>query len=107
MSQADVVIVSGVRTAIGTFGGSLKDVPASELGATVVKEAVRRAHATVGRAIWIATSIVVAGFILLSLSRFVPTAYFGIFTALAMVMGQVASLSLLPALFLLLRMPRS
>lgn len=71
------------------------------------REAVRRAHATVGRAIWIATSIVVAGFILLSLSRFVPTAYFGIFTALAMVMGQAASLSLLPALFLLLRMPRS
>lgn len=69
------------------------------------REAVRRAHATVGRAIWIATSIVVAGFILLSLSRFVPTAYFGIFTALAMMMGQVASLSLLPALFLLLRMP--
>jgi predicted RND superfamily exporter protein len=70
------------------------------------REAVRRAHATVGRAIWIATSIVVVGFVLLSLSRFVPTAYFGIFTALAMVMGQVASLSLLPALFLLLRMPR-
>ncbi|HXG62833.1 MAG TPA: MMPL family transporter [Planctomycetota bacterium] len=71
------------------------------------REAVRRAHATVGRAIWIATSIVVAGFVLLSLSRFVPTAYFGVFTALAMVMGQGASLSLLPALFLLLRMPRS
>ncbi|MER3399226.1 MAG: acetyl-CoA C-acyltransferase [Chloroflexota bacterium] len=43
MSRDDVVIVSGVRTAIGTFGGSLKDVPASELGATVVREALRRA----------------------------------------------------------------
>jgi len=39
----DVAIVSGVRTAIGTFGGSLKDVPAVDLGATVIKEAMIRA----------------------------------------------------------------
>ena len=32
----EVVVVSGVRTAIGTFGGSLKDVPPSQLGAIVV-----------------------------------------------------------------------
>ena len=36
------VILSGCRTAIGTFGGALKDVPATELGAVVVREAVRR-----------------------------------------------------------------
>ncbi len=39
----DVVIVSGVRTAIGGFGGSLKDVPPSQLGAMVIREAVKRA----------------------------------------------------------------
>ncbi|ADL52748.1 acetyl-CoA C-acetyltransferase [Clostridium cellulovorans] len=39
----DVVIVSAVRTAVGTFGGSLKSVPAAELGAIVIKEAVSRA----------------------------------------------------------------
>lgn len=39
----EVVIVSGVRTAIGAFGGSLKDTPPTELGATVVKEALSRA----------------------------------------------------------------
>ncbi len=39
----EVVVVSGVRTAIGTYGGSLKDVPPSELAAKVVKEAVSRA----------------------------------------------------------------
>ncbi|MBQ5696344.1 MAG: acetyl-CoA C-acetyltransferase [Clostridium sp.] len=39
----EVVIVSAVRTAIGTFGGSLKDVPAAELGAIVIKEAVNKA----------------------------------------------------------------
>lgn len=37
------VIVSGVRTAIGSFGGTLSNVPASRLGAVVVKEAVGRA----------------------------------------------------------------
>ena len=39
----EVVIVSAVRTAIGSFVGSLKDVPSSELGAIVIKEAVNRA----------------------------------------------------------------
>ncbi|HEX5640569.1 MAG TPA: beta-ketothiolase BktB [Burkholderiaceae bacterium] len=39
----EVVVVSGVRTAIGTFGGSLKDVPPTQLGATVVAEAMKRA----------------------------------------------------------------
>lgn len=39
----DVVVVSGVRTAIGTFGGALKDIPPSQLGAMVVAEAVKRA----------------------------------------------------------------
>ena len=39
----EVVVLSGVRTAIGTFGGSLKDIPPSELGALVVREAVKRA----------------------------------------------------------------
>ncbi|MFL0195552.1 acetyl-CoA C-acetyltransferase [Clostridium sp. WILCCON 0269] len=40
----DVVIVSAVRTAIGNFGGALKDVPAVDLGAIVIKEAVKRAN---------------------------------------------------------------
>ena len=39
----EVVVVSGVRTAIGTFGGSLKDVPPTQLGAAVVAEAMKRA----------------------------------------------------------------
>lgn len=39
----DVIIASGVRTAIGKFQGSLSDVPASDLGAHVIREAVARA----------------------------------------------------------------
>ena len=41
MQQA--VIVSAVRTAIGKFGGSLARIPAPELGALVIKEAIARA----------------------------------------------------------------
>jgi acetyl-CoA C-acetyltransferase len=44
MSQPrEVVILSGVRTAIGDYGGSLKDIPPTELAARVVREAVGRA----------------------------------------------------------------
>ncbi len=39
----DLYVVNCCRTAIGSFGGSLKDVPAAELGAIVVKEALSRA----------------------------------------------------------------
>ena len=39
----EVVITSGVRTAVGTFGGSLKDFSPGQLGATVVREALTRA----------------------------------------------------------------
>ncbi|MCA3224363.1 MAG: acetyl-CoA C-acyltransferase family protein [Burkholderiales bacterium] len=39
----EVVVVSAVRTAVGTFGGSLKDAAPTELGATVVAEALKRA----------------------------------------------------------------
>jgi acetyl-CoA C-acetyltransferase len=43
MNARDVVVVSAVRTAVGRFGGSLKDVPPTALGATVVRAAVERA----------------------------------------------------------------
>lgn len=39
----EVVIVSGVRTPVGSYGGSLKDVSAIDMGGMVVKEAVKRA----------------------------------------------------------------
>ena len=40
----DIVIVSAVRTAVGKFGGSLAKVPATDLGALVIKEALARAN---------------------------------------------------------------
>ncbi|MDT8271604.1 MAG: acetyl-CoA C-acetyltransferase [Desulfomonilia bacterium] len=40
--MSNVVIVNGVRTAVGNFGGSLKDVPAKDLGALVIREVLLR-----------------------------------------------------------------
>jgi len=41
--MSEAVIVSGVRTAIGNYGGSLQDVPAVKLGSIVIKEALKKA----------------------------------------------------------------
>ncbi|HMK31520.1 MAG TPA: hypothetical protein VK473_17690, partial [Terriglobales bacterium] len=43
LSPDDIVIISAVRTAIGRFQGSLSDLTAPQLGAIVVREAVKRA----------------------------------------------------------------
>ena len=42
----EVVIVSGARTAVGSFGGSLKDVKCVDLGALVIKEAIKRGRSS-------------------------------------------------------------
>jgi len=44
----DIVIVGAARTAIGTFGGGLKEFSATDLGAIVVREALKRAGLTPG-----------------------------------------------------------
>ncbi len=54
MSTREVVVVSGTRTGIGDYGGSLKEVPATKLGAIAIKEAVARAKidpATIGHVV--------------------------------------------------------
>ena len=39
-----VAIVSPVRTAVGNFGGTLRDIPAEELACTVIKETLERSN---------------------------------------------------------------
>ena len=54
MAAREVVVVSGVRTAIGDYGGAFKDQPPTRLGAIAIKEAVARAKidpATVGHVV--------------------------------------------------------
>jgi acetyl-CoA C-acetyltransferase len=46
MSQPEIALLSGVRTAIGDYGGALKDVPPIQLAALVIREAIARSGAT-------------------------------------------------------------
>ncbi|PLR76503.1 acetyl-CoA C-acyltransferase [Bacillus sp. V3-13] len=49
MAKTEAVIVSAVRTAIGSFNGSLKDVSAPELGAVAIKDALEKAGVSPGQ----------------------------------------------------------
>src|SRR3954452_11611362 len=54
MSNGEVVVLSGARTAIADYGGALKDFPATKLGAIAIKEAIARAKidpATIGHVV--------------------------------------------------------
>lgn len=46
MELNDIVAISACRTAMGKFGGTLKDIPAYDLGAVVIREALKRASIT-------------------------------------------------------------
>ena len=46
MDLKDIVVVSACRTAMGRFGGSLRDIPAYDLGAVVIREVLQRAGVT-------------------------------------------------------------
>ena len=64
---------------------------------------VKVCHSTVGIAILNTSITIVFGFSILVLSNFIPTIYFGIFTALAMLFAMISVLTLLPALIILIK----
>ncbi len=68
--------------------------------------AIRRSHATIGRAMYYTTLTITLGFSILSLSNFVPTIYFGLLTGFAMLIALLANLTLLPLLIVWLK-PRA
>lgn len=70
-----------------------------------VGRAVKEAHDTIGRAMYFTSLVVIGGFSVLALSNFLPTVYFGILTALAMLLAMLANLTLLPSL-LIVCLPR-
>jgi predicted RND superfamily exporter protein len=64
---------------------------------------VNRCHNSIGRAMYYTALTITLGFIILALSNFVPTIYFGILTGFSMVVALVADLTLLPLLLVMLR----
>jgi predicted RND superfamily exporter protein len=60
--------------------------------------AVRRSHGSIGRAMYYTTVTITIGFSVLALSEFIPTIYFGLLTAFAMLIALVANFTVLPLL---------
>ena len=63
-------------------------------------QAIQNAHSSTGQAIYFTSIIIIVGFSILGLSNFIPTIYFGIFTAFAMAIALIANLTLLPVLLM-------
>jgi hypothetical protein len=62
-----------------------------------------RAHDSIGRAMFYTSVIIIFGFLILTLSNFYPSIYFGILTALAMACALAGAQILLPQLLLVLK----
>lgn len=62
-----------------------------------------RSHASIGLAMFYTSITVTMGFLILVLSNFIPSIYFGVFTAIAMLSALLANLTLLPKLILMVR----
>ena len=65
--------------------------------------AVKRCHASVGRAIYYTSITVTLGFSIMALSNFIPSIYFGVLTGFAMLMALIGNLTLLPLLLVKLK----
>lgn len=60
--------------------------------------AVRRAHNSIGRAMYYTSITITTGFVAMVLSNFMPTIYFGLFTAFAMISALLTNVTVLPVL---------
>ena len=67
------------------------------------EQSMINSHRTIGRAMFYTSSTIIFGFLVLIASNFNPTAYFGIFVSLAMLMALVGALTLLPKLLIVFK----
>ena len=64
---------------------------------------MKNSHNTIGRAMFYTSTTIIIGFLVLVTSNFNPTVYFGLFVSLAMFMGLMGALTLLPQLLMILK----
>ena len=65
--------------------------------------AMHRSHGSIGQALYYTAITIIIGFSILALSNFIPSVYFGVLTACAMLVALLGSLTLLPRLILLIK----
>lgn len=65
--------------------------------------AMHRSHRSIGRAMYYTSVIIIFGFMIMVLSSFIPTVYFGLLTGLAMLIALAGALFLLPKLILMIK----
>lgn len=65
--------------------------------------AMHRSHRSIGRAMYYTSIIIIFGFMIMVLSSFIPTVYFGLLTGLAMLIALAGALFLLPKLILMIK----
>ena len=66
-------------------------------------QSMYRTHNSIGRAMMFTTITIIAGFSILTISNFIPSIYFGLFTSLAIIIAFLASVTLLPLLMITLK----
>ena len=64
---------------------------------------VHQCHGSIGHALYYTSLTIISGFLILTLSNFIPSIYFGLLTALAMLIALLAALTLLPQLIIVLK----
>ena len=64
---------------------------------------VHLCHGSIGRALYYTSLTIISGFLILTLSNFIPSIYFGLLTALAMLIALLAALTLLPQLIIVFK----
>ncbi|MGD8669929.1 MAG: MMPL family transporter [Desulfobacterales bacterium] len=64
---------------------------------------VHQCHGSIGRALYYTSLTIISGFLILTLSNFIPSIYFGLLTALAMSIALLAALTLLPQLIIIFK----
>jgi predicted RND superfamily exporter protein len=64
---------------------------------------VHQCHGSIGRALYYTSLTIISGFLILTLSNFIPSIYFGLLTALAMLIALLAALTLLPQLIIVFK----
>ena len=66
-------------------------------------ETLHKCHGSIGRALYYTSLTIISGFLILTLSNFIPSIYFGVLTALAMLIALLAALTLLPQLLIVFK----